>query len=272
MKSPFTQNPTAAESNLAAAVSVSTRPMSQFAIPEPRSQTLTLWTYTTLSLLRKDWPGSWILCCGLGPQGSTLGLAANIAGAACLAIDERPLVCRAAMRAGACDFVVNTVDEALRILKNEIRQRKPIGVGLELASILAMDELLERGLLPQLFTVCDSAEMPVDRVLYDSAVALFKPLGCQIVQFDQSLDSLADVSETRNRLEAHLAERSLCLESFSFDSVAALRSFDARLQALISSDDPRHRWVTVAPVLFHRDRPLTRVAFLTESEQATLRA
>jgi urocanate hydratase len=246
--------------------------MSQFAIHEPRSQTLTLWTYTILSLLREDWAGSWILCCGLGSQGLALGLASNIAGAACLAIDERPEVCRAAMRTGACDFVVNTVDEALRVLKNEIRQRKPISVGLELASVPALSELLDRGLLPQLFTVCDSDEMPVDQALCDRAIAIFKPLGCQIVQFDQSFGSLADVFETRNRLEDHLAERNLCLESFSFDSVAALRSFDAKLQALIPSDDPRHRWVTVAPALFHRDRPLSRVVYLTDSEQALLRA
>jgi urocanate hydratase len=234
-------------------------------------QILTLRTYTTLSLVRKEWSGSLILCCGLGPEGSALAMAANIAGATCLAIDERPDACRAAMRAGACDFVVNTVDEALRILKNEIRQRKPISVGLELASTSALEELLSRGLLPQLFTLCDAAEMPVDEALYGHAVAIFQPLGCRIMHFDPSVGGLADVLETRNRLEAHLAEQSLSLKSFSFDSVADLRNFDARLQALIPPDDARHRWVTAAPALFHRSRPLCRVVSLTDSEQALLR-
>jgi hypothetical protein len=48
------------------------------------------------------------------------------------------------------DFVVNTLDEALRVLKNEIRQHRPLGVGLiaEVGSVL--EEMAERGVLPDL--------------------------------------------------------------------------------------------------------------------------
>jgi len=75
------------------------------------------------------WPGALILAIGLGPRGAAVSTAGNIAGAACLAIDPRPEACRAALLSGACDFIVNTVDEALRILKNQIRQRRPVSVG-----------------------------------------------------------------------------------------------------------------------------------------------
>ena len=92
--------------------------------------TLAIWTL--LSGLRQDWDGELILCCGLGPLGSAVALAAHVAGAACLVIEPDAAVSRAAMRAGVCDFFVNTVDEALRGLKNEIRQRKPLAVALEL--------------------------------------------------------------------------------------------------------------------------------------------
>ena len=94
---------------------------------------------------RKDWAGALMVGCGLGPGGPALALAGNIAGAGCLAIEAQAAVCRAALRSGACDFVVNSVDEALRILKNEIRQRRPVSVGLAMEPNAALKELMERG-------------------------------------------------------------------------------------------------------------------------------
>jgi urocanate hydratase len=101
-------------------------------------QTEALRAFTVLTSLRPatmdgGWPGALILAIGLGPRGAAVSTAGNIAGAACLAIDPRPEACRAALLSGACDFIVNTVDEALRILKNQIRQRRPVSVALEAA-------------------------------------------------------------------------------------------------------------------------------------------
>ena len=74
--------------------------------------------FTFLTSLRAEWGGALIVACGLGASGEALSIAANIAGGCFLGIDARVEACRAAMRSGACDFVVNTVDEALRVLKN----------------------------------------------------------------------------------------------------------------------------------------------------------
>ena len=98
---------------------------------------------------RTDWAGALMVGCGLGPGGSALALAGKLAGAGCLAIEARAAVCRAALRSVACDFVVNSVDEALRILKNEIRQRRPVSVGLAMEPNAALTELMERGVLPR---------------------------------------------------------------------------------------------------------------------------
>ena len=46
--------------------------------------------------------------------------------------------------------MVNSLDEALRTLKNEIRQKRPLGVALTAQPAVVLQEVLERGLLPDL--------------------------------------------------------------------------------------------------------------------------
>ncbi|MGH9594640.1 MAG: hypothetical protein ACRD5L_16235, partial [Bryobacteraceae bacterium] len=76
--------------------------------------------------------------------------AANIAGAASLAASaDAPTLLRV-MREGALDFVVTSLDEALRILKNEIRKKQPVAVGVSLAPAVIAQEMLDRGLQPDL--------------------------------------------------------------------------------------------------------------------------
>ena len=76
--------------------------------------------------------------------------AANIAGAASLAASASAASLRQAMRQGIIDFVVNSLDEALRILKNEIRKREPVAVGVSLNPEIIAKEMVQRGVLPNL--------------------------------------------------------------------------------------------------------------------------
>jgi len=85
--------------------------------------------------------------------GCRLLRAANIAGAASLAASAEPSVLRQAMRQGAIDFVVTSLDEALRILKNEIRKKQPIAVGVSIAPELIVREMQERGVQPDLLAL-----------------------------------------------------------------------------------------------------------------------
>jgi hypothetical protein len=93
--------------------------------------------------------GGKILLCA-GPCCVAAVVAASIAGAASLWIDADAEALRAALRAGFCDFVVSTLDEALRILKNEVRQKRPVSVGLCADPQLAVREMVERGFQPDL--------------------------------------------------------------------------------------------------------------------------
>lgn len=83
-------------------------------------------------------------------SGCRLLRAANIAAAASLAAAEDAAVLRRAMREGVIDFVVNSLDEALRILKNEIRKRQTVAVGVSVAQPAIVQEMLERGVQPDL--------------------------------------------------------------------------------------------------------------------------
>jgi hypothetical protein len=76
--------------------------------------------------------------------------AANIAGAASLAASASANSLRQAMRHGVIDFVVNSLDEALRVLKNEIRKQEPVAVGVSRTPEEVCKEMIHRGVLPDL--------------------------------------------------------------------------------------------------------------------------
>lgn len=83
-------------------------------------------------------------------EGCRLLRAANIAGAASLAASADAPSLRRAMREGAIDYVVTSLDEALRILKNEIRKKQAVAVGVSILAENAASEMLERGVQPDL--------------------------------------------------------------------------------------------------------------------------
>lgn len=205
-------------------------------------------TFTVLHHLQPNWGGALILNIGLDAKGTALSLAANIAGAVCLTLEFDPARLREAQRIGSCDFIVNTLDEALRAIKNEIRQHKPISIGLEGDAAILMNEIRERGLAPLLFT----AAYP-DATLYLSSV--------KTRILDPTDFTLVDAATT-----PHLWH----LDTFSFASAAELRAFDTlALAALLPADTLRRKWLQAIPRILPRDR--TRTLWLTDEEQLSLK-
>jgi urocanate hydratase len=225
-------------------------------------------TLTVLHTLRQDWGGSLILCCGLAPQGSALALASNIAGGVCLNIEEEPNILRAAMRSGSCDFIVNTLDEALRAMKNEVRKHLPLSVGLQGNPTLILRELLERGVAPELFTDFTGS------ISHHEAVRAFKSSGALIVRFDSTLPIGDEESlDANSTLNTFIHDRQWLLQSFPFDTQAALRAFDAHALTLLPEDDLlRRRWLQAAPKILQRERPIRRALWVTEPEKQILEA
>ena len=105
--------------------------------------------------------------------GNALIVAANIAGAATLAASAQPTAIRESQREGAIDFLVNSLDEALRILKNEIRKRQPVAVAISVAPAAIEAEMLERGVLPDLLPPQSNATSQSE------ALVKFLPQGAQ---------------------------------------------------------------------------------------------
>lgn len=76
--------------------------------------------------------------------------AANIAGAATLSVSANHAAAKQAMHEGIVDFLVNSLDEALRILKNEIRKRETVAVCVTAAPAAIEQEMRDRGVQPDL--------------------------------------------------------------------------------------------------------------------------
>src|SRR3954463_1123931 len=74
--------------------------------------------------------GRFVVSGGMGGMGGAQPLAATMAGSAFLGIDVDAERIKKRLKTGYCDFMVNTLDEALRILKNAVRKKEAVSVGL----------------------------------------------------------------------------------------------------------------------------------------------
>lgn len=86
----------------------------------------------------------------LDEQGRAHVVAANIGGAATLVATADSTTQRRAIRDGIADFLVNSLDEALRILKNQLRKRETGSVCVALPAAKIEEEMTERGVRPDL--------------------------------------------------------------------------------------------------------------------------
>jgi urocanate hydratase len=215
-------------------------------------QVAVLRAYTTLRLIRPDWGGAVVLSLGLGEQGSTLARAAHIAGAVCLTLEPSASLARAALRSGACDFVVNTLDEALRTMKNEVRKRQPLSVGLEGDLAETLSEMVERGVQPHL--IANTSAGPAD---HDASLASLCHRGSLLLD-DHSA-----------ALTSYLHSEGLALHIFPAANTTELRGFDAFALSLLH-DDLRCQWLRVALSVLPREATPRRVLWATAQEATQL--
>jgi hypothetical protein len=97
-----------------------------------------------------SWLGGWLVAVlDVDASGIAALVAGAIAGAAVLAVDSQRERVKELLRLGICDFVVNDLDEALRILKNEVRKKQPVSVCLSADPARTALEMVERGLQPE---------------------------------------------------------------------------------------------------------------------------
>jgi len=108
-----------------------------------------------------DLAGKLVVSGGMGGMGGAQPLAATLNGAAFLGIEVDPERIKKRLKTGYCDVMVNSLDEALRILKNAVRKREAISVGLIGNCADLIPELAKRGVVPDLLTDQTSAHDPI---------------------------------------------------------------------------------------------------------------
>jgi urocanate hydratase len=109
-----------------------------------------------------DLAGKLIVSGGMGGMGGAQPLAATMNGAAFLGIDVDPERIKKRLNTGYCDFMVNSLDEALRILKNAVRKKEAVSVGLIGNCADVIPSLAERGVVPDILTDQTSAHDPLN--------------------------------------------------------------------------------------------------------------
>jgi urocanate hydratase len=121
-------------------------------------QRQTLRHYGELIARRESWAGRLVFIAGEGCSAGGLPAAVSIAGGCTLALDPGAAAVKAVFRQGGVDFVVNTLDEAVRVLKNEIRKHKSLSVALIAPLQPTLDEMAGRGIQPDLDLTSAPAE------------------------------------------------------------------------------------------------------------------
>ncbi len=134
------------------------------------SQGIVQGTYETFAEMGRqhyggDLAGRWILTAGLGGMGGAQPLAATMAGASMLAIECQSDRIDMRLATGYLDRRAETLDDAVAIIEQSLRDRKPVSVGLLGNAAEILPQMLERGLRPDALTDQTSAHDPANGYL-----------------------------------------------------------------------------------------------------------
>ncbi len=186
--------------------------------------------------------GKLLLYAPLDADGASVALAGNIAGMATLGVDGDGERLRFGIRQGFCDFLVNNLDEALRILKNEVRKKQPVSVCLEGDFDEVLREIVERGVQPDLLAFASQT---------DQAAPLVERCA---IWLDLRLD----------------ADEHSSLDEVTWTAASApalwLPKVDAFAIEVLPPGDERIRWLKLAPRYLGRAISSRRYLRMTPSE------
>ena len=153
------------------------------------SQGIVQGTYETFVAMGKkhfggDLSGRWILTGGLGGMGGAQPLAATIAGASILAVECDETRIDKRIETGYCDKKAYTLDEALKLIKESIKAKKPLSVGLLGNAAEIFPQILKGDFLPDAVTDQTSAHDPLNGYL---------PIGWSLEKAKQMRQSNPDI-------------------------------------------------------------------------------
>jgi Urocanase Rossmann-like domain len=200
--------------------------------------------------------GRLLLIDGLAEEGDALLIAASIAGAASLVLETRTEAIRYCVRNGIVDFAVTNLNEALRILKNELRKKQPIAVLVERDAGAVLAEMVERGAQPDMLRWA-SPEPALNAYIDTLMERGARPLPSS---FSGSLESGAD-------LERAGVASEVCWRAGEGGS-SALRQLELLAAHILPPMDvERQNWIARAPRYLPRALRLERRVSMTQEER-----
>lgn len=222
--------------------------------------------FIALWLARPAWSGALLLGVGLSEAGRALAFASLAAGAAGLFLESDSAALRAAQREGCCTFTVSTLEEAVRALKNEVRQGRAITIALRGDVSANLAEMARRGIQPDVIAY---ARPPQENELSSFGVLIERGgLAVQhpeLAAFEAAMPldevvswAMGSAWRFRTGIAANLAERRTLDREYIQQAESAGNAEPVALAA--------RRWLRVAPTLFNRS--LER-AYLAESSSGT---
>lgn len=195
--------------------------------------------YATLAQSDEGLGGTLLLYSGLDADGIAVAMASNIAGAASLGLEGNAERAKQALRVGVCDFVVNNLDEALRILKNEIRRKTSVSVVLDGNHQVVVKEVVERGVQPEIVAFPEP-------VLQERGARVLDAVGVdEPVQLTWSVEMTWSVGREGPRW---------------------LPVLDRLAASALGGEDARVRWIESAPRYLGRAYAGQRYVRMTEAE------
>ncbi len=210
------------------------------------SQRRTLEFFTALRLLQPSWAGTFLLCAGLNEAGRALALASLAAGAAALFLEGDEENLRTAAREGCSTFTVSTPDEALRALKNEVRQGHAITIALRGDPAARVEEMAARGVQPHYLATCGPMNTMNWRPFVERGSQSLAGFGLHPSSGATALESLVQEA----------AGTSWCIAESSVLTHRERRAQDASLLEALQGDEQlvplSRQWLRAASVLFPR--------------------
>jgi urocanate hydratase len=228
------------------------------------SQGIVQGTYQTFAALAEKHfggtlEGKLVVSGGMGGMGGAQPLAATMAGAAFLGIDVDAERIKKRLKTGYCDFMVNSLDEALRILKNAVRKKEAVSVGLVGNCADVIPELVERGVVPDVLTDQTSAHDPLNG---------YVPNGMSLAEANElrTRDSKAYLEKSLDAIAAHVRGM-LALQKMgavTFDYGNNIRTFAAQRGVTNAYDFPGFVPAYIRPLFCEGRGPYRWVALSGE--------
>ncbi len=183
-------------------------------------------------------------------HGRAMVIAGNVSGCATLAATADLAAQKLAIRDGVVDFVVTSLDEALRILKNEVRKCATVAVCVGAAPATVEREMIERGVLPDLVF----EGLPGERR--------------DVPDFGAAFGSGLNLGSRKVELTA--PDAGLAFVTWQAAQAAArwMPRLDAIAQDCLSSDRRAQRWIRLSPLYCGRSAQARRVLYC-EQDLAT---